>query len=253
MKNYFFTPLIFITFILIACDSSYNSDPKSVINDKKIKILIDNLTNKNDNIKHIFNIINIHKDNKWVEDSDQFNMQGKNQLFDVTTTDDNIKYKNNKLARREVYLAFEYHTNSIKEFGKIANKLAEGAIKASNTEIQYLKQVINQVRQYARNYFLVTFTLLMNKQNKLNSLSLSTLKKLTNKFKILENTKQEIKNAMNKIKDDFNNDHNKIKTGDIANLIKYLTIDNKYHEQFQKAAIKINYICEDIKSILDKR
>ncbi|AHH13057.1 Hypothetical protein BHO_0028700 (plasmid) [Borrelia hermsii YBT] len=248
MKNYFSATLIFITFILIACNPNLKPAPNETRN-RKAKILIDKLISQTDNIKHI---LNIHNNDKWVEDNTQFDMKGTNQLFDVITTDNNKKYKDNEFARREIYLAFEYHTNSIREFGTIANKLANGAIKGSNQDIQHLNMVINQVKQYARNYFLAAFTPLINKKDNLTSLSFRDLRKLTNKFKTLENKKQQIKNTLLRIKNDFNNNHNNIKTGSIANLIKYLTVDDKYPEQLTYAAITIDYICKDISSILGK-
>ncbi|AHH11172.1 hypothetical protein bcCo53_001124 (plasmid) [Borrelia coriaceae] len=242
MKNYFFISLTFISFILIACNP--NSKPT---NDEAPHDLINNLINKHD---HTNLILNTHNNDQWVEDSTQFGMQGTNQLFDVITTDDNTKYKDNKSARREVYLAFEYHKDAIKEFGIIANKLADGALKGSAQDIQILKDVIKEIRQYAKNYFLTASTPLINKKDELASLNLSELKTLTNQFQIIEQNKQILKNGLIKIKEDFNKDHNNIKTGNISNLINYLI--HNYLDTFENASNTIKDACKEINSILSK-
>ncbi|AHF45556.1 virulence associated lipoprotein [Borrelia parkeri] len=159
-------------------------------------------------------ILTTHNDNNWDENSQGYDLTAANQLFAVIQHTPQgqagaILYNGNdadsKIARKEMYLAFEYNKDYIKAFGTLANKMAATAT-ATPAIKTILEEIVNGMREYADAYYLKVFYTLNNKKDELKNLSLEKLQTLSNKINAIQEAKKNIINAVNKIKADYDTD-----------------------------------------------
>ncbi|WP_376984203.1 virulence associated lipoprotein (plasmid) [Borrelia recurrentis] len=169
----------------------------------------------------VLKILETHDDENWDEDAAGYNLTGANQLFTKVRysvviegggflsfvyndeTDDNIA-KESKAVRREFYLACEYNANFIKAFAGVVNKLvATDELTAKNRA--ELEQLLENVSSYTLCYY-DTYSLLKEKQNKLDALTLEQLQWLKAAFLKLEKEQQELFEVIQLIINDYNND-----------------------------------------------
>ncbi|ETZ17877.1 putative membrane spanning protein [Borrelia duttonii CR2A] len=165
-------------------------------------------------------ILKTHDDANWDEDAAGYNLTGANQLFaKVTYTifikgkflywlyndeTDEIRAKESKESRREFYLACEYNANFIKAFAGVVNKLVatDELLEKNKGEIVFF---LENVRSYARFYYDV-YSILKEKQNKLDSLPLKKLQWLKAGLLKFEKEQQELHKIIQLIINDYNND-----------------------------------------------
>ncbi|ANF34352.1 hypothetical protein A7978_04390 (plasmid) [Borrelia turicatae] len=238
---------VFIIFILaslvlfIACDNNPNkTDPAKKLTEKETKNteedqkqeIVNNIKNL---LPMVTQILTTHNDNNWDENAQGYDLTAANQLFAVIQHTPQgqaggaILYNSNdadsKVARREMYLAFEYNKDYIKAFGTLANKMAATAT-ATPAMKTILEGIVHGMREYADAYYLKAFYMLNNKKDELKNLSLDKLQTLLNKINAIQEAKTNIVNAVNKIKEDYDTDKevgtatHKLKTTATATEIK---------------------------------
>ncbi|WP_376984205.1 virulence associated lipoprotein (plasmid) [Borrelia recurrentis] len=162
-------------------------------------------------------ILKTHDNENWDEDAAGYNLTGANQLFTRVkynvfrvgyflyndATDDN-RAKESKAARREFYLACEYNANFIKAFAGVVNRLvATDELAAQNKK--RLEDFLEDIRFYARSYY-NAYSLLKEKQNKLDVLTLKKLQWLKAVLLKLEKEQQELYDVIQLIVNDYNKD-----------------------------------------------
>nr|WP_149028995.1 virulence associated lipoprotein [Borrelia hermsii] len=245
LKHKVFIICILTGLILLGCNqnSKEKEDPTTPVDtaqqEKAAKqAIIDDLTAK---AQQVETELSTHKDTAWDETAQAYDISGADQLFDAIEYDNaqsqKTKYNGNdnesKKARREMYLAFAYKKDDIKAFGALANKMtAPGAPPEMKGT---LEMIVDNMRQYARDFYLTAFDTLTSKKDRLMELTLSDLKILKTKFHILLASKTNLKSAADVIIGDYNNDieigaanpKHKLKTNATAEEIKKYLEDKK--------------------------
>nr|WP_242400610.1 virulence associated lipoprotein [Borrelia crocidurae] len=161
-------------------------------------------------------ILETHAKENWNEDAAGYNLKGANQLFTKVRyaildgrkflyndeTNEN-RAKESKAARREFYLACEYNVNFIKAFAGVVNRLVATDELVAKSK-KRLEVFLERVRTYARRYY-NSYTLLKEKQNKLDVLTLKKLQSLKAAFLKLEKEQHELYEVIQLIINDYDN------------------------------------------------
>ncbi|UPA18944.1 virulence associated lipoprotein [Borrelia puertoricensis] len=234
MKHKFFIIFLSILILFFACNQNKTCDetllkPPTGQNTEEETINTENKEEAQkqqivDDIKNLLQtvtpILRVHNDNAWDEDAQGYNLSGQGQIFSVinhnTTLDKGIMffrvYNNNddgsKIARREVYLAFEYNKDYINAFATLANKLVERTTKYDVSKA--VEDIMKDIREYAKAYYLQAFDMINKKKDELKKLSLDNLNTLHDKINEIQEAKTNIVNIVHKIKEDYDT---KIKVG----------------------------------------
>lgn len=217
-------------------------EPKAI--EKLKNALINELRKKASNIKPI---LDIHNNDTWIEDSTQFGMKGNGKAFDMIDNKANTqKVSNNinKSVRRQFYLALEYDEKTIKDLGAVLNQITATITHRNNT---LLTKITNAAIIYSSNYFELAFTALINKKDQLESLNLNTLLFLKEAFDILERIRNNWKQTVKKLTNDYINDKNNIRTNK-TKIISHIT--HNYRLNFTTAINRIDTISSNIAIIL---
>ncbi|UPA11213.1 hypothetical protein bpSLO_001059 (plasmid) [Borrelia parkeri] len=262
MKHIFYIPfilsLLFLIFLTSCNPNSGETSKDTEMYKAKLTELKDQIRNNaiyelNTRVSNAQIALSIHANQNWNEEgSEQFQMHdsvSQNKAFDILKKDNKpYSHTDNKNARRNFYLALEYHESSIVSFGKILNTLAQGAVASpQNKQYLLLKEIIEATSKLATNYFEVALTTLKNKKDKLTSLSLEALEELQSKFRRLEEKRQLIRTRADEIQNKFKDANTTIGTQD--NLIKY--IEDEHQEVFTQTFATIETLANEIKEILD--
>ncbi|WP_024654722.1 virulence associated lipoprotein [Borrelia hispanica] len=162
-------------------------------------------------------ILKTHNNENWDEDAEGYNLKGANQLFtrvkyDVVDERKEFLYDGtiegsadkSKAARREFYLACEYNAGFIKAFASVVNRLV-ATNELANENKEKLKTFLEDIRFYARSYY-NAYSLLKEKQNRLDVLTLQNLQSLKTTFLTLEKEQQEVYDVIQVIINDYNNE-----------------------------------------------
>ncbi|AHH11165.1 hypothetical protein bcCo53_001131 (plasmid) [Borrelia coriaceae] len=262
--------------ILIACDpkkdsqiQEHNADLQAMQaqlkpNDSKyiimeLKIIAERYTK----------VLNDHINYAWIEDgavgevgenygrgNNQYGMRGDNKAFDVIKNPEDNSYKYNdyygKASRSKIYLVFEHEDNLIRKFAEVVNTLAASASTDTNNPNEYnnlLQKLADDLRAYAQDYFIVAFNTLIEKQNKLDTLTTNELQTLRKKFYNLKAEREMHIQDAKTIYNDFNSNKGDIKTNP-AKLKDYYI--NNYKQKFKNSLEKVKTLAGEIKTILDK-
>ncbi|ACH93813.1 virulence associated lipoprotein [Borrelia duttonii] len=196
----------------------------------------------------VLKILETHDDENWDEDAAGYNLTGANQLFtrvkyDVFIEDrflfflyndatDETRAQESKAVRREFYLACEYNANFIKAFAGVVNKLVATDELAAKNEAE-LEQFLEDVRSYARFYYDV-YSVLKEKQNQLDALTLGQLQWLKTAFLELEKEQQELYDVIQLIINDYNKDTSINSSEPTHNLKSDDTLPDEIIEYWQK-------------------
>ncbi|WP_241766265.1 virulence associated lipoprotein [Borrelia crocidurae] len=110
-----------------------------------------------------------------------------------------------KAAKKEVYLALHYDLSFIKDFGLVFKKF----VNTSALVTQYkneLKDFFDNIRAFAKAYYIDAHDTLQKKLNKLNSLSLDEARVLSGKLEKLETKRLKLlSGVIAQVKSDLNN------------------------------------------------
>ncbi|UPA11206.1 complement regulator-acquiring protein [Borrelia parkeri] len=258
MKNKIFIMSFITIFTLTTCNSDLELFPKTGIvglrrflaslepeSIKKAKNdLINTLSTKAYNIKPI---LDLHNNDTWIEDSTQFGLKGNGKAFDkIDNKMNNQKASDtiNKPIRRKFYLSLEYDEILIRDFGAVLNQIAATTTHKNNA---MLTTIINATITYSSNYFEIAFTLLINKEKQLQSLNFNALQFLKEEFDKLERIKQNWKQTVKNITNDYIKNKNNIKT-DKTKIVTHII--RNYKLNFTTAFNKIDTINNNIAKIL---
>lgn len=174
-------------------------------------------------------------------------MKGNGKAFDMIDNKANTqKVSNNinKSVRRQFYLALEYDEKTIKDLGAVLNQITATITHRNNT---LLTKITNAAIIYSSNYFELAFTALINKKDQLESLNLNTLLFLKEAFDILERIRNNWKQTVKKLTNDYINDKNNIRTNK-TKIISHIT--HNYRSNFTTAINRIDTISSNIAIIL---
>ncbi|ETZ17045.1 putative membrane spanning protein [Borrelia duttonii CR2A] len=189
-------------------------------------------------------ILKTHDNANWDEDAAGYNLTGANQLFTrvkyevvsekflYNDATDETRAQESKALRREFYLACEYNANFIKAFAGVVNKLVATDELAAKNEAE-LEQFLDNVRYYARFYY-DAYSLLKEKQNQLDALTLEQLQWLKAAFLELEKEQQELHKVIKLIINDYNNDTPINSSEPTHNLKSDDTLPDEIIEYWQK-------------------
>ncbi|AFI31734.1 hypothetical protein Q7M_1026 (plasmid) [Borrelia crocidurae str. Achema] len=123
--------------------------------------------------------------------------------YDATATGDAIT--ESRAARREVYLALHYDSNLMKDFGLVFKKF----VNTSELVTKYkneLKDFFDDIRRFAKAYYIDVHDTLQKKLNKLNSLSLDEARVLSGKLNTLETKRLKlVSGVIAQVKSDLDN------------------------------------------------
>ncbi|AHH11174.1 complement regulator-acquiring protein (plasmid) [Borrelia coriaceae] len=256
LKNYFFITYSIIISTLTNCNADLALFPKGGIKSLRKFLdsiepqaikqskenLINNLQNKAYNIKQI---LDLHNNNSWIEDSDQFGLKGQNRVFDMMnnhTNNQTISDDINKHVRKKFYLALEYDKTKIRNFAKVLNQIAIAGMHQNNI---LLTNILNTAITYSMHYFEIVFATLMNKKDQLEALNPTALQYLTNELNKLENIRYFWHQTIDNIINDYIQDKNNIKT-DKTKIIPHI----KRYYQF-KLVSQINKIQDISNNIIN--
>ncbi|ETZ17880.1 putative membrane spanning protein [Borrelia duttonii CR2A] len=213
----------------------------------------------------VLKILETHDNENWDEDAAGYNLKGANQLFTkvkysviiegggllyflYNDATDETRAQESKALRREFYLACEYNANFIKAFAGVVNKLVATDELVDKNKVE-LEQFVETVRFYARFYY-DAYSILKEKQNKLDALTLGQLQWLKAAFLELEKEQQELHKVIQLIINDYNNDtpinsseptHN-LKSSDTlpSEIIQYWKEDTRSGEFISKRDVLAN-------------
>ncbi|UPA18937.1 complement regulator-acquiring protein [Borrelia puertoricensis] len=260
MKHKIFITSLITIFTLTTCNSDLGLFPKTGIvglrgflaslEPEAIKKAQNNLINelrtKAHNIKPI---LDLHKNDTWIEDSTQFGLKGNGKAFDKIDNKMNkqkISDNINKHIRRNFYLSLEYNERLIRDFGAVLNHIASTTTHRNNAT---LIMIINATITYSFNYFEIAFTLLIHKEKQLESLNFNALHFLKDEFDKLERIKQNWQKTVKNITNDYINNKNNIKT-DRTKIVAHIIRNYKFN--FTTAINKIKTISNNIVKILSE-
>ncbi|ACH93814.1 virulence associated lipoprotein [Borrelia duttonii] len=194
-------------------------------------------------------ILKTRDNENWDEDAAGYNLKGANQLFSrvkykVASGDeflyndatDDKRAKESKALRREFYLACEYNANFIKAFAGVVNKLVATDELAAKNKAE-LEQFVENVRFYALFYY-NAYSILKEKQSKLDVLTLKKLQSLKTAFLLLEKEQQELYDVIQLIINDYNNDTSINSSEPTHNLKSIDTLPSEIIEYWKKDTLR---------------
>ncbi|WP_318250789.1 virulence associated lipoprotein [Borrelia duttonii] len=110
-----------------------------------------------------------------------------------------------KAARKEVYLALNYYSSFISDFGTVFKKFVNTAALVTKYKNE-LKEFFGNIRDFAKAYYIDAHDTLQKKLNKLDSLSLDEARFLSSKLGELETRRLKlISGVIAEVRSDLNN------------------------------------------------
>ncbi|ETZ17869.1 putative membrane spanning protein [Borrelia duttonii CR2A] len=205
----------------------------------------------------------LYKNNYYNEPVDQFGMHDSNNhryAFDLAETL-YLKYSDQKSQeyRHKIYLLFDYNDAYIRSLGEFLNKMAQNIVLESefpskmslqfvsqNEEVKNLLQkILSNIDQYFELYFHTAFDISENQQAEIDFLTLDDIKTLNNIFDERRKINDYCKMFVKKIYEDFQDDKDEIRTGEITKLMEYIKkimYDQKFLDIFQSLKMLIGKV-----------